>query len=383
MQPLEIATTAHLAGSIVLALFFVLLERHDTRPYLRDWMAAWIAQALALGALLAAARWDPPGAYTLYLLLEASHGMLLWLAVRGYAQGQLRWPVRVATLLPLLVWAAAAPFFISNDRLLQSTQLAVLAATHASAAFMLWPLREPTGMGVRFTSNVLALLAALYAGQALLLAYTFRGVTGLHPSLEATPFVVLLLQMLLALGMVLTVMEATQWVLTATNAQLREAENRLKVLAETDPLTGCFNRRVFRVLVDDLRAAGGTLTGAILLLDIDGLKGVNDREGHAAGDQAIREVAEAIRGCTRTTDLLVRWGGDEFVVVLPGASPADGEQRRKQICAAAQEAGHSVSAGLASYGGEVDVMVAVERADALMYDAKVRRKAGASAAPTA
>lgn len=373
MHPLEIATAAHLAGSVVLALFFVLLERHDSRPYLRDWMAAWVAQVLALGALLVAARWDPPGSYTLYLFLEACHGLLLWSAARGYAGRPLSLGARAASLAPLIVWAAVAPPLIANDRFLQAAQLAVLAAAHALAAKTLWPLREPTGMGVRFTSNVLALLSLLYAGHSGLLAYTFRGVAGLHPTLEAAPFVVLLLQMLLALGMVLTVMEATQWSLTVTNAQLEEARNRLKVLAETDPLTACFNRRVFRDLVDDLRAAGGELTGAILMLDMDGLKAVNDREGHSAGDRAIREVADAIRSRTRTTDLLVRWGGDEFVVVLPGASQVEAEQRQAQIAEAVQEAGRSVSAGLATYGGEVDVMAAVERADAHMYEAKALR----------
>ncbi len=374
MQPFEIASAAHLAGSIVLALFFVLLERHDSRPYLREWMAAWIVQVLALAALLATSRWDRPGSETLYLFLETSHGVFLWSAARGYARGRVTLRGRMITLALLVAWSAAAPALLGSERGLLAAQLSVLAVSHVAAAVTLWPLREPSGMGLHVTSNVLLLLAALYGGQAALLGLEREGFSALHSSFEVMPFLVLLLQMLLALGMVLTVMEGTQFALTATNAQLREAENRLKVLAETDPLTGCFNRRVFRDLVDDLRAERGALTGAIVYVDMDGLKELNDRDGHAAGDRAIRAVADAIRSRTRTTDLVVRFGGDEFVVVLPDASRAEAEQRERQISEEVSAAGHEVSSGLAIYGGDVDVMAAVERADALMYETKTRRK---------
>jgi diguanylate cyclase len=180
--------------------------------------------------------------------------------------------------------------------------------------------------------------------------------------------------MLLGLGMVLAVMEAAQWALATTNEQLREAERRLKALAQTDPLTGCFNRRVFRELVDDVRARSGSEAGVVTLLDMDGLKAINDRHGHSAGDDAIRSMAEAIRSRTRTTDVIVRWGGDEFVVVIPGASSAEGEGRRAQIMAAIIEAGLSASAGLAVYGPDRDIMAAVQEADEAMYQAKAARR---------
>jgi diguanylate cyclase (GGDEF)-like protein len=230
-------------------------------------------------------------------------------------------------------------------------------------------------MGLRLTTNVLGLVGLLYALWAGLLLWAVRPEAGSPAYLEAAPFTVLFLQTLLGLGMVLAVMEATQWALATTNEQLKDAERRLKVLAETDPLTGCFNRRVFRDLVDEARAQGAS-GGEVLMIDMDGLKAINDRDGHSAGDDAIRRLADAIKSRTRTTDVLVRWGGDEFVVVLPGASHAEGEGRRAQIAAAVAEAGFQASAGLASYGADRDIMAAVEEADRAMYRAKAEKKGG-------
>src|SRR5262245_56422447 len=88
MPLFQIATAAHLAGSVVLALFFVLLARHDPRPYLRSWTAAWIAQVLALAALMVASRWDRHTSLSLYLFLEAVHGALILFAAQNYAHGQ-------------------------------------------------------------------------------------------------------------------------------------------------------------------------------------------------------------------------------------------------------------------------------------------------------
>jgi diguanylate cyclase (GGDEF)-like protein len=375
MPLFEIATAAHLAGSVVLALFFVLLARHDPRPYLRTWTAAWIAQVLALAALLASTLRGWHTSLALFLFLQAVHGVLILAAAQNYARGQMPW-LRHAVVLGLLaVGSGAAPWLLRDANALQAAQFAVLAGTYLASAATLWSLREPAGMGLRLTTNVLALLGLLHVAHVGAFAWTARGDAALTAYLEIAPFAILLLQMLLALGMVLAVMETAQWALAATNTQLKEVERRLKVLAETDPLTGCFNRRVFRDLVDDIRANQGVEAGVIVLLDLDGLKILNDRQGHAAGDDAIRNVAHAIRTRTRVTDIVVRWGGDEFVVVIPGATAAEGEGRRAQIVAAIAEANLSASAGLAIYGPEKDVMMAVQEADAAMYQAKAARKA--------
>jgi diguanylate cyclase (GGDEF)-like protein len=108
---------------------------------------------------------------------------------------------------------------------------------------------------------------------------------------------------------------------------------------------------------------------------MDGLKAVNDTQGHSAGDQAIRRTADAIRAHTREGDLLVRWGGDEFVVILPGASVEEGGRRAAAINGAIAAIGLGASVGLCAYTREHDIVLALREADAQMYATKAARKA--------
>ena len=98
-------------------------------------------------------------------------------------------------------------------------------------------------------------------------------------------------------------------------------------LAWRDDLTGAWNRRYLRRLLTEewpkLAAEGGAVT--LLALDLDGFKPVNDTYGHAAGDRVLRWAAEELRRAFRESDRLIRYGGDEFVVVLSGV---DGSEAR-------------------------------------------------------
>ncbi|MEP7297750.1 MAG: diguanylate cyclase [Burkholderiales bacterium] len=100
-----------------------------------------------------------------------------------------------------------------------------------------------------------------------------------------------------------------------TNRRLATSNELLKVQSERDPLTGLANRRHFQAAMRQL-AHDGKLTGTVYLIDIDHFKAVNDQHGHGAGDAVLVEVAQRLRETLRENDLIVRWGGEEFLVVV-------------------------------------------------------------------
>ena len=117
--------------------------------------------------------------------------------------------------------------------------------------------------------------------------------------------------------------------LTATlAADVTEAREHIEALAQTDPLTGVLNLRTFNAAWQRVHTAGESAQTphAVLMVDIDHLKNVNESFGHAAGDSVLTLVARALQRSIRNTDYAARYAGDEFTVLLPGATPAVAEE---------------------------------------------------------
>jgi diguanylate cyclase (GGDEF)-like protein len=170
------------------------------------------------------------------------------------------------------------------------------------------------------------------------------------------------------------------------------ARRRIEEMAERDSLTGMLNLRTFKAILHrehQLRMRGAPGGYAILLVDVDKLKELNDEHGHQAGNRAITTVSGAVQRAIRTTDMAARYGGDEFVVFLPGATPEVAEtvaQRiRNNVYRSLFPVGErlqrmTVSVGTASYprdGAQQDDIVAA--ADQRMRRDRELRKSIAAA----
>ena len=151
-------------------------------------------------------------------------------------------------------------------------------------------------------------------------------------------------------------------------------------LSRVDPLTGLFNRRHFSELLLSEQARSGSGTAAVLLLDLDHFKSVNDRYGHLAGDAVLQAAAERIASITRATDCLARWGGEEFAILASGIGREDAillaERARAALADGPVEVDDlaielTLSVGVAVVGSETQTPDRlVDAADEALYEAK-------------
>jgi diguanylate cyclase (GGDEF)-like protein/PAS domain S-box-containing protein len=163
---------------------------------------------------------------------------------------------------------------------------------------------------------------------------------------------------------------------------LRESEERYRELSIVDDLTQLYNSRHFyfqlKIELDRSNRYEQPLT--LLLLDLDNFKAFNDAYGHVEGDQVLRRLGQVVKRCLRETDFAYRYGGEEFTILLPMTTSADGSVTAERIRAElkketfspvpGQEVHMTVSIGLAQYKPKEDMKAFVHRVDQLMYQGK-------------
>ena len=162
------------------------------------------------------------------------------------------------------------------------------------------------------------------------------------------------------------------------NQALQQANVELAQIATTDALTGMWNRRHFVAMADTLRAQARRQATplSLLLLDIDHFKSINDRYGHATGDQVLIELSQRIKQAVRDTDVFARWGGEEFVLLLSccGAAEAMGVAEKLRALVADRPfpvvGAVTISLGVAELHADEPMESLFQRVDVALYQAK-------------
>lgn len=164
-------------------------------------------------------------------------------------------------------------------------------------------------------------------------------------------------------------------------AELEDALGRIRALATHDELTGLANRRAALDRMHDELAVRGRPEPlmSLALMDLDHFKLINDTHGHAAGDVVLHRFGECAQTALRTGDMLARWGGEEFLLVMPATAPGQALAAMERVRQALRDTSFedvapglvvTYSAGVSECAGEYDLEAAIARADAAMYEAK-------------
>jgi diguanylate cyclase (GGDEF)-like protein len=380
----SVAVTAHLVCVLLLALTFSYLARLFPWAYLRHWSVACWALLLGVGAVRASLAWEGIGFWVLYLSADWVFLFYLLAGCRELATGH---PVSLARFLPalpasILLATMIVPFFPTFDRLyaVESMVMSLGFALGLGALRQVTPIHRTIGLRMMQAALVFLSLLFLFYGP-LFLIHERRGT---FPWLSYSPLADLFAELLLGFGMVFVISEEARRELTEALVEVRRARDQIERQARLDPLTEALNRHAFHSILkgEGIDPAVRRGRGTVIMVDLDHLKAINDREGHPVGDAAIVAAARAIRGLIRAEDFLFRWGGDEFLVLAPGLEGPLAEERFEALGDGVAfranpelpEMKLRLSWGIAEFGGRTSIQEAIAIADASMYERRATRR---------
>ena len=376
------STTVQIASSLTIAVFFIVLAQSVKRVELRPWVSAWIFNLCAL--LVTVIFWyaGPLSAFSFavlrfgYILSKTMFVVLLVTGAWRFLRGPARTGVNQRVLLLVALGSAGAAALVGRIDVLGAVESIAIAAVLGAGALILLRHRGPGSGWLTAGFSVRAVLAASEA-----LAHASRVTpNGWHDSKGVGIFLAAYssfdtgAEWVIALGCVLILYRTIQVELTRTNTSLLAAQHALQELVVRDTLTGLLNRGALPAILTQSREEGALL----IFFDLNDFKAINDSYGHHAGDDALRRFAHALQSTFRPEDHVIRYSGDEFVVVTRGGASDRLEELLEQLRARLRfEKGSApaiqFSAGHASLPASGDPDAALRAADAAMYQEKAAR----------
>ena len=304
-----------------------------------------------------------PSESALQMLFCLSGAIGFYVLVRSGASERLADPAMTA---PQMAWAlvgGAGSYAITGP-----ARGAVMTLMVLTLVFGMFALSPRTARALAVAGFALLSAVMLWKSHVDPLRYP--------PVVEAVHFAfgVIVLSGVSALSIRMGAMRAR---LKAQKADLEHALAQIHQLATQDELTGLYNRRHMGVLLEQARRAAVPV--CLVLIDLDLFKSINDAHGHQAGDAVLRRFATAGRAALRSSDALARWGGEEFLLMLPGATHEQALQVVARLRTRLAEVSFddiapdlrvTFSAGLSRCADEQALEAALERADQAMYRAK-------------
>lgn len=370
-------------GILLLTLLSLFIRSTIRSASLRYWTASWASLSVALLSLLIGFQIQPAHKlfYSLYFFGEYVFGLLFIAGCRNQVNGARLQKRHAYALIPAVAVALVLPYASRdfNDLfMIHALLVAVLFSTAFVTLRRGFKSDDPSA-GVRVMSAALVLLTIGFLHYVPVFGARkgLWGITVPLSYLQYTSVFDLLFEILLGFGIVMVLMESVRREVEHANRKLTEARDQLELLVQMDPLTEALNRHAFHSLLRRPEKGQESKTsGSVAVIDIDNLKPINDTFGHTVGDKAIRAVARAMRSLVRADDMLFRWGGDEFLVLMFNLPQAEALRRLEKLNHILEEHGGrwtsvpitvTVSYGVAGFNALTDLGPAIEAADKAMY----------------
>jgi diguanylate cyclase (GGDEF)-like protein len=360
---------------VTLFAYFWLLRRTIRLEEVRLWTLAWLADSFALAAVLVLTHVQS-GELPLRMVLVCYLGgkttfvLLMVAGARNHVRPGAEPNIRSAPLAALIViWSFAVGSLADRVVIAQFAQSTMVAVVLAVGGWIV--LRNPRSQISRWLGVALGLQSAVFLVYSVVLAPTLAGHEPLSPFMSYSSFLDAWLEMVLALSCLAAVADRSEEQLRYANRELLGSQDQLSRMVDTDPLTGLANRRALRPVMDRATSSGA----ALVFLDINDFKLINDRYGHPVGDAVLQRLANLLREVFRPEDVVVRYGGDEFLVVAPGMSADSVAQRAESIRSEVAESQTGIppirlAIGITEIEVGGDPSAALVRADHLMYHDK-------------